>query len=163
MLSISQLPRLGATASGLSPRSRLGSWSAAGCAAVQCVYRSPVLGFRAQRCGLHRSWAHNGRNTESDRWAFRDQSITPVWGGKSSRGCRSAMLWVCSNYSGSCSRRFWFRSGRARISCSRTYCCAINSPSSPVRLEHDRVLGFAAGTSCSGSWLAASVPAGVSI
>jgi hypothetical protein len=52
-----------------------------------------------------------------------------LWGGKSSRGRRSTMLLHVLNYSGFCSRWFWCRSARARISCSRTYCCVINSPS----------------------------------
>src|SRR5207244_732542 len=76
---------------------------------------------------------------------------------------KSAMLPACSNSSGFSSRSSWPGYGRARTLYSRTCCCATSSLSSPVRLEYDRVLGFAVGTSCSGSWLAASVPAGVSI
>src|SRR5437763_15287854 len=87
-----------------------------------------------------------------------------LWDGKTSRATnRRCYLPACSNSSGFCSRSSWPGYGRARTLYSRTCCCATSSLSSPVRLEPDRALGFAAGTSCSGSWLAASVPAGVSI
>jgi hypothetical protein len=86
-----------------------------------------------------------------------------VCGGKTSAERKSAMLRACLHSSGCCSRPFWPRCARARISCSRTCCFAINSPSSRGRLEPDRARGFAPGTSCCGSWRAASAPAGASI
>jgi hypothetical protein len=67
---------------------------------------------------------------------------------------KSAMLKVWWKSSGCCSRQSWPGFVRARISYSRTCCRAISSPSSPVRLEPDRVLSFTPGTSCSGPWLA---------
>jgi hypothetical protein len=85
-----------------------------------------------------------------------------LWGGKTSRECKSAMLTQCLTFSGSCSQPSKPRCAHARIWCSRTYSYAINSRCSPGRLEADRILGFTSGTSCCGSSLADSAPAGAS-
>jgi hypothetical protein len=70
-----------------------------------------------------------------------------LWGGKTSRERRSAMLTPCLMFSGSCSQPCKPRRAHARNWCSRTCSYAINSPCSPGRLEADGVLGFAPGTS----------------
>src|SRR5207245_3894535 len=69
---------------------------------------------------------------------------------------RSAMLAVCSTFSGSCSQPCEPRRAHTRSWRSKTCSYAINSRCSLVRLEADHVLGFAFGTSCCGSSLADS-------
>ncbi len=71
-----------------------------------------------------------------------------LWGGKTSREHRLAMLTVRSNFSGSCSPPCKPRRVHTRIWYSRTCSYAINSRCSPVRREADRRHGFASGTSC---------------
>ena len=65
--------------------------------------------------------------------------VVGLWGGKTSRERRSAMLTVCSNFSGSCSQPCEPRRAHTRIWCSRTCSYAINSRCSPVRPEADRM------------------------
>jgi hypothetical protein len=98
-----------------------------------------------------------------ERTDYRLLNLTVLWGGKTSGERGSAMLTMYSNFSGSCSRpcRLW--RAHTGIWCSRTCSYAINSRCSPVRLEAGRMLGIASGTSCCGSSLADSAPAGASI
>jgi hypothetical protein len=78
-------------------------------------------------------------------YPFRRRQEEVLWGGKSSRARRSAILRACSNCSGCYSWPSGRGCARARTSCSRTCSCAINSPSSPARRAPDRVLGLVPG------------------
>ncbi len=85
-----------------------------------------------------------------------------LWGGKTARGRRSAMLTPCLTFSGSCPQPCKPWCAHARIWSSRTCSYVINSPCSPGRLDAVRLLSCASGTSCCGSWLVDSAPAGAS-
>jgi hypothetical protein len=101
------------------------------------------------RLGLS-AWLARLPHIESAATNQLDAELAPggtVWGGKTSRERRSAMLTPCLMFSGSCSQPCKPRRAHARNWCSRTSSYAINSPCSPGRLEADGVLGFAPGTS----------------
>jgi hypothetical protein len=91
---------------------------------------------------------------EFSAWAVGRQNLS-----RAQIGDADAVL----DLSGSCSPPCKPRRVHSRSWCSRTCAYAISSRCSPVRLERDRRLGFASGTSSCGSSLAGSASAGAGI
>jgi len=77
---------------------------------------------------------------------------TQLWGGKTPRGPKSAMLTRCSSSSGCSSLAFRPCFGRAAISSSRIYSCVISWLSSVGLLPPVHVPASAPGTSSRGFW-----------